>query len=985
MKQCLITLFALLSFSFLQAQSVISGSVKDAKGVGIVGATVLVTGSNNGAATDIDGNFRIDNVSGTAVSLTVSSVGYTTQVVKVDFAGRNSASVQVVLVEDYKLLDEVVVVAYGTRKREDLTGSVTSVGEKDFQRGNIATPDQLLTGKVAGLQVTSGGGSAGGGSRLRIRGGASLNASNDPLIVIDGIPVESNGIAGSGNFLNTINPDDIESISVLKDASATALYGSRASNGVVIVTTKKGSTGKLQWNFNTQLSVSQVAKKVDVYTGDQIRDIIKATGNQAYINLLGTANTDWQDEIYRSAFGNDNNLSVGGSVANIPFRASVGFNNQDGVLKTNNFKRMSASLNINPSLFDDDLKLNIALKGTQTRNTWADEGAIGAAVSFDPTQPVHAANKFGDYYEWLQNENTPHPLSTRNPLGLLELRDNTSKVNRFVGNLQADYRLPFLPDLHVLANVGMDRAFGQGDDIIKALSATNYQTGGRRVHYEQGKTNSLLDLSLFYEKSFGKNSSVDILAGHSYQDFYTDVYNFPSYPEVGDVAIPGTIPTFDSDRPEFRLESYLGRVNVNLANKYLLTASIRRDASSKFSKDNRVGYFPALAAAWKLKDEFFSGSNTFSELKLRLGWGVTGQQDIGSYYSYLPVYNVSSSTAQYQFGNTFYPFLRPNAYDANIRWETTTTSNVGLDFGFADSRITGSIDVYKKKTKDLLSVVPVAPGSNFDITLLTNVGNMENKGVEVTVNTIPLKSEKMIWSLGFNVTYNETKITNLLRNQDPSFKGINVSGIGGGTGNTIGKFEVGYAPYTFFVYKQVYDAKTGAPIEGLYEDLNRDGKVDDNDRYLYTKPAPDLMLGLNTQVIIDKLTIGIAGHGAFNNYLYNNFASQGAALRRIEDPLNYISNGSRIYDDTRFVNNQYLSDYFIENASFFRLDNINIGYNIGRIFRDKASLRLSANIQNVFVISKYRGLDPEIASDSGVDNNIYPRPRIFSIGASLDF
>lgn len=985
MKQCLITLFALLSFSYLQAQSVISGSVKDAKGVGIVGATVLVTGTNNGAATDVDGNFRIDNVSGSAVSLTVSSVGYTTQVVKVDFAGRNSASVQVVLVEDYKLLDEVVVVAYGTRKREDLTGSVTSVGEKDFQRGNIATPDQLLTGKVAGLQITSGGGSAGGGSKLRIRGGASLNASNDPLIVIDGIPVESNGISGSGNLLNTINPDDIESISVLKDASATALYGSRASNGVLIVTTKKGTAGKLQWNFNTQLSVSAIAKKVDVYTGDQIRDIVKATGNQAYINLLGSANTDWQNEIYRSAFGNDNNLSVGGSVANIPFRASVGFNNQDGILKTNNFKRLSASLNINPTLFDDDLKLNIALKGTQTRNTWADEGAIGAAVSYDPTQSVQVTNKFGNYYEWLQNENTPNPLATRNPVGLLELRDNKSNVNRFVGNVQADYRLPFLQDLHVLANIGMDRAFGQGDDIIKALSATNYQTAGRRVHYEQGKTNSLLDLSLFYEKSLGKNSSIDILAGHSYQDFYTDVYNFPAYPEVGDVAIPGTTPTFDTDRPEFRLESYLGRVNLNLAGKYLLTASVRRDASSKFSKDNRVGYFPALAAAWKLKDEFFSGTNAISELKLRLGWGVTGQQDIGSYYSYLPVYNVSSSTAQYQFGNSYYPFLRPNAYDANIRWETTETSNVGLDFGFADSRITGSVDIYKKKTKDLLSVVPVAPGSNFDITLLTNVGNMENKGVEVTVNTIPLKSEKLIWSLGFNVTYNETKITNLLRNQDPSFKGINVSGISGGTGNTIGKFEVGYSPYTFFVYKQVYDAKTGAPIEGLYEDLNRDGKIDDNDRYLYTKPAPDFMLGINTQVIIDKLTIGIAGHGAFNNYLYNNYASQSASLRRIEDPLNYISNGSRIYDDTKFVNNQYLSDYFIENASFFRLDNINIGYNIGRIFKDKASLRLSANVQNVFVISKYRGLDPEIASDSGVDNNIYPRPRIFSLGASLDF
>ncbi|MCO6461585.1 MAG: SusC/RagA family TonB-linked outer membrane protein [Saprospiraceae bacterium] len=985
MKQCLFTMLALLSFSFIQAQTVISGSVKDVDGEGIVGATILLTGTTQGTVTDISGNFTLENVTGKSASLTVSYIGYTTLTIQVDFNNQKRVSVDITLEQDVQILDNVVVVAYGTRKKEDLTGSVTSVGEKDFQRGNIATPEQLLTGKVAGLQVTSGGGSAGGGSRIRIRGGASLNASNDPLIVIDGVPVEGNGIAGSGNLLNTINSDDIESISVLKDASATALYGSRASNGVIIITTKKGTKGRLMWNFNTQLSISQIAKKVEVYDGDQIRSIINATGNQNYIKLLGTANTDWQDEIYRSAFGNNNNLSTSGSIGNIPFRASVGFDNQDGILKTNNFKRLSGSLNINPSFFDDDLKINIALKGSQTKNVWADEGAIGAAVSFDPTQPVHANNKFGNYFEWLQNENTVNLLATRNPVGLLELRDNTSTVNRFIGNIQADYRLPFFPDLHLMANVGMDKIAGSGTDLIKPESATNYQTGGRKVDYKQAKSNTLIDLSLYYEKSLGKNSSIDILAGHSYQDFYTDVYNYPAYSVTKDSIIPGTQPTFATDKPQFRLESYFGRVNLTLANKYLITGSIRRDASSKFSKDNRVGYFPAAAVAWKMREEFFKNSKVLSQLKLRLGYGVTGQQDIGSYYSYLPVYNVSSETAQYQFGNSYYHFLRPNAYDANIRWETTTTSNIGLDFGFANDRITGSVDFYRKKTKDLLSVVPVAPGSNFDITLLTNVGNMDVKGMELTVNTIPVKNENLIWSLGFNVTKNQSKITNLLRNQDPSFKGINVSGIAGGTGNTIGKFEVGYTPYTFFVYKQVYDSKTGAPIEGLYEDLNRDGQIDDNDRYLYTNPAPEFMLGINTQVIINKLSIGLAGHGSFNNYLYNNFASQAASLRRIEDPINYISNGSVIYDDTKFTNNQYLSDYFIENASFFRLDNINIGYNIGRIFRDKASLRLSANIQNVFVITKYRGLDPELASDSGVDNTIYPRPRIYSVGASLDF
>lgn len=990
MKQCLFTMLALLSFSFLQAQSTITGSVRDSKGEGVIGATILLTGTDKGTVTDIDGNFRLDNVPGTSASLTVSSVGFTTQVVDVDLSRGGSVNISVSLVEDYKVLDEVVVVAYGTRKKEDLTGSVTSVGEKDFQRGNIATPDQLLNGKVAGLQVTSGGGAAGGGSKLRIRSGASLNASNDPLLVVDGIPIDGNGpdgkpISGSATFLNTINPNDIESISVLKDASATALYGSRASNGVIIITTKKGKAGKLQFNFNTQLSVSHISKKVDVYTGDEIRQIIRNGGNQNYIALLDSANTDWQDQIYQTAIGNDNNLSVGGSLGPVPFRASIGFNNQDGILKTNNFKRLSGSLNLTPSFLDDHLSLNIALRGVQTKNVFADEGAINAAVSFDPTKPVHASNKFGGYWEWLQNENTVNSLATRNPLGLLDLRSNKSTVNRFIGNVQVDYKLHFFPDLHVMANLGLDKAEGSGRDVIYPESATNYLTGGRSSEYKQGKSNMLADVSLYYEKSLGRNSSIDVLAGHSYQDFYTQVYNFPAYSVAGDSIILGTQPAFASDKPQYRLESYFGRVNLTLANKYLLTGSLRRDASSKFSKDNRVGYFPAVAAAWKLREEFFRNSNVISDLKLRVGYGITGQQDIGSYYSYLPTYGASTETAQYQLGDVYYQLLRPGAYDANIRWETTATTNLGLDFGFADGRISGALDFFHKKTKDLLSIVPVAPGSNFDISLLTNVGNMEIKGVEFTLNTVPVRNENLIWNLGFNIAYNDSKITNLLKTQDPTFKGINVSGISGGTGNTVGKFEVGYAPYTFFVYKQVYDAATGTPVEGLYEDLNRDGTIDDNDRYLYTKPAPDVLLGFNTIVLINRFSVGLAGHGAFNNYLYNNYASQSSALRRIQDPVNYISNGSTLYDETQFVNNQYLSDYYIENASFFRLDNINLGYNVGSILNNRAQLRLSANIQNVFVITKYRGLDPEISDDKGVDNNIYPRPRVYTIGASIDF
>lgn len=1000
-KATAVCLFLLVSQIGFGQNRVVTGKVTSQQdNAAVQGATISAKGARAATQTGADGTFSL-SVPNSVTTLVISSVGFATQ--EVSILGKNA--VDVTLVIGNASLGEVVVVAYGTRRRTDLTGAVTSISSKDFQKGNIASPEQLLLGKVAGLQVTTGGGSPGGGSRIRIRGAASLNASNDPLIVVDGVPVESNGIAGSANLLNTINPDDIESISILKDASATALYGSRASNGVIIITTKKGVRGKLKYNFNTQFSASGIADKVDVLTADEIRAIINAdaaaSGNNAYKNLLGTANTDWQEEIYRTAIGSTNNISASGAIQNIPFRASLGYLNQAGILKTSNFQRYSASLNLSPKFLKEYLSFNIAAKFSHTQNNFANEGAVGAAVSFDPTQPVydksaHQVN-YGGFFEWRQANDSAIDLANRNPLGLLLLRDNTSRVNRIIGNIQADYKMHFLPDLHLLLNVGIDNSDGQGNDNTDSLSATNYKTGGRRVHYEQEKKNTLFDVSLFYAKELKSiNTRLDVLLGHSYQDFFTNVHNFPakSFRAIADRSNPqkkdtiaGTEPTFLTDKPQYRLESYLGRANFTFSNKYLLTVSVRRDASSKFSPDTRIGYFPAAAAAWRLRDEFFRNSRVLSDLKLRVGWGETGQQDFGNFYPYLPRYSQSNTSAQYQFGNTFFSFLRPSAYDANIKWESTKTTNVGLDFGFLNGRISGTIDAYIKKTEDLLSVIPVAPGSNFDITLLTNVGNMENKGIEFTLNTTPVKNTSLSWDFGFNVTYNKSKITNLLKQPDPNFKGIDVNGVGGGLSNYIGKYAVGYAPNVFFVYKQVYD-NADVPIDGLFEDLNRDGQINDADRYFYKKPAPDVTLGVNSQVNYKKWNFGIAGHGSFGNYVYNQIASNNGLLRALKNPLTFIQNGSRSYLETHFSGNstnEYLSDYFIENASFFRLDNINIGYNAGKVFSNSASLRILASAQNIFVITKYKGLDPEISSDGGVTYTIYPRPRIFSLGINLDF
>jgi TonB-dependent starch-binding outer membrane protein SusC len=985
-SQVLLVSFSLLMLSLTAlAQNAITGKVTDSKdGSPVANVTVTVKGTRIATQTIPNGSFKISAPANAVLVFT--SVGYATQ--EVDVAGRSA--VEVKLVQGNQVLNEVVVVAYGTRRKGDLTSAVTAITAKDFQKGNIASSEQLLQGKVAGLQVTNGGGSAGGGSTIRIRGGASLNASNDPLIVIDGVPVDNNNLPGSGNYLNTINPNDIESISVLKDASATALYGSRASNGVILITSKKGLKGKVKFNFNTQFSVGAVAKEVSVLSADEIRSIINAdaaaTGNNTYKSLLGSANTNWQDQIYQKAFGNDNNISASGAIEGvIPFRASLGYLTQDGILKTDHFNRVSTALNLSPKFFTDHLAVNVNLKYSTTDNRFADGGAVGSAVSFDPTQPVYDAThngRWGGYFEWLQPGTTlPIDLSTRNPLALLEMRKNYGTAERWVGNVQLDYKLHCFPDLHVQGNFGIDNASGYGYDFRDSTKATDYKTAGRRSVYFQSKKNTISEVSLFYSKDI-KNikSKVDALVLHGYQDFLTNVFNYPAYGQDG-VLIANSVPTFATDKPAYRLESYLGRVNYSFDNKYFVTASIRRDASSKFSPENRVGYFPAVSAAWKLKDDFFKNSNLVSDLKIRGSWGITGQQDIGSNYPYQPVYALSNSAAQYQFGSVFYSYLRPGAYDPNIKWETTTTSDLGLDFGFLHNRITGSIDIYKKQTKDLIGSKNEAPGQNFDIQITTNIGDLENTGAEFVLNTTPVKTKNLTWDFGFNVAYNNVKITNL---------GLGtlftpVSGISGGTGNQIGVNAVGYAPGTFNVYKQVYDQATGKPIEGLYEDLNRDGAVDTKDLYYYKKPAPDVLVGINTQVAYKKWSLGLAAHGALGYYMYNNYNSNSSVIRSIKNPINFIGNASTNYLSTGFVNNQYLSDYYIENASYLRLDNINIGYNAGRVFSNKASLRVSASVQNVFIVTKYSGLDPENSSTSGVDNNIYPRPRTFSLGANLDF
>lgn len=976
------------------AQNVVTGKVTDSKdGSPLRGVTVSVKGKNVVTQTAADGSFKITTPTG-ATNLIFSSVGFETQDVAI------GSSMNISFVQTSTQLNEIVVIGYGTARKKDLTGAVTTISTKDFQNGVITTPEQLIAGKVAGVSITSNGGAPGAGSTIRIRGGASLSASNDPLIVIDGVPLDNGGIAGSANALALINPNDIESFNILKDASATAIYGSRASNGVIIITTKKGRNGKLVYNFNTQLSVANISRKADVLSASEFRDYVNANGTTAQKALMGTANTDWQDEIYRTAVGTDNNLSIAGGIKGIvPFRASLGYLNQNGILRTGNLQRISFGLNINPKLLNNHLKIDLNLKGSNSKSFFADQGAIGAAVNFDPTQSVRSSSaKFGGYYEWLDPGNTNsglRQLAPRNPVGLLEQRDDKSNVNRVIANIQLDYKIHWFPDLRANINLGIDKAKGTGTIVINDSAASSYRRdvdvndvrkGGVNNSYKQEKSNTVFEAYLNYVKQVKAiDTRVDVMAGYSYQDFYYNNYAFADYFYDGSKR-KNSDPQFATDKPQNRLISFFGRVNLDFKNKYLLTASLRRDGSSRFSKANRWGTFPSAAFAWKIKDEnFLKSVKILNDLKLRLGWGVTGQQDGIGNYDYISYYALGDNAAQYQFGSTFYNVYRPGGYYSNRKWEQTTTSNIGIDFAFLNNRISGSVDYYFKKTEDLLNNIGQPAGNNFSNQIVANVGDMENQGVEVLLNLTPVKTKNTTWDFGVNFTYQKNEITNLTAVTDPNYPGNKFGGISGGTGNTILINSVGYKRGAFYAYKQIYD-QAGKPIEGLFEDINRDGIINDKDLYRSKGIDPTFLLGFNTNVQYRKWNAGFVMRANIGQYMYNNINSSTGTSRNILNPLNYLANGSSdILNSgiTGFSTDYYLSDYYIQNASFLRMDNIIVGYNVGKVFRNKASLRLNFNVQNAFVITKYKGVDPEIGG--GIDNNFYPRPRTFSLGASLDF
>lgn len=969
----LISMVALSSIAF--AQRKVTGKVTDGTDQSeMIGVTVSVKGTTTGTQTDLDGSYTID-VSGNDATLVFSFIGKTSQEVAVG----NQSTINVTLLDDALKLEEVVVIGYGTQKKKDLTGSIATVSSEDFVRGQISTPEQLVTGKLAGVQITSAGGQPGSGSTIRIRGGASLNANNDPLIVLDGVPLDNSRIDGAPNPLSMINPNDIETFTVLKDASATAIYGSRASNGVILITTKKGARGKMRVNVSSLLSYSTPINQVDVLSGNEFRDLVNTRGNANMKSLLGASNTNWQDQIYQNALTTDNNVSISGAVKNLPYRVSVGYLNQDGILKTSNMERTSASINLSPKFFNNSLKVDVNLRGALTGNRFADQGAIGSAVSFDPTQPVFSNSELlGGYYESLDPATgEPNTLAPRNPLGMLMQKSDVSDVRRSIGNIVLDYRLPFLPDLRANLNMGYDVSSSDGIINVPAGVGPFFARGGQVRTYSQNKNNKTLEFYLNYAKDLpGNGGRIDLTGGYAYQDFIRE--NDFLDENVAGVFFEGLAQPYKTQNT---LVSFFGRGNYSLMDKYVFTFTLRNDGSSRFSPETRWGLFPSAAFAWRISDEaFLKNVDALSELKLRLGYGITGQQDVGSDYPYLPRYTISQSTAQYQLGNTFLNTLRPEGYDANIKWEETTTYNAGIDWALKTGRISGSLDYYFRETKDLLSVIPVPAGSNLTNQILTNVGNIENEGIEFTINASPIAKKDFNWDLSFNITRNTNTITNLSKVENPNFQGILVGGISGGVGNTIQIHTVGYPTNTFFVYQQVYD-ENGTPLDGVYVDRNGDGAVTPDDRYRYKNPNADFFLGFSSQFTIKKFFAGFVSRANIGNYVYNNVNSGSGVFRLGTN--SFLTNVTTDALATGFANNQFFSDYYMENASFFRVDNINFGYNLGKIINQKVDASLSANIQNAFVLTNYSGLDPEISG--GIDNNIYPRPRTFTLGVNLGF
>ncbi|MFR1002219.1 MAG: SusC/RagA family TonB-linked outer membrane protein [Bacteroides xylanisolvens] len=989
-----------LSIGAFAQQIAVKGHVKDTTGEPVIGANVLVKGTTNGTITDFDGNFML-NVPKDAI-LSVSFVGYKSAEVKA------ASTVMVTLEDDSQVLDAVVVIGYGSVKKNDMTGSVTAIKPDKLNKGLITNAQDMMTGKIAGVSVISKGGAPGEGATIRIRGGSSLTAENDPLIVIDGLAMDNKGVKGLANPLSMVNPNDIESFTVLKDASATAIYGSRASNGVIIITTKKGQAGaRPTISYDGNVSVSTVKSTVDVMDGDQFRSFIKdiwGEDSEAY-SKLGNANTDWQKEIFRPAVSTDHNLTISGGLKNMPYRVSFGYTNQNGIVKTSKFERYTAFVSLAPSFFEDHLKINANLKGMIAKNRYADGGAVGSAVSFDPTQSVRSDDPYHQYYfdgyfQWNTDasslnddtwKRTFNGNAPGNPVALLEEKDDRAISKSLIGNLELDYKFHFLPDLHAHVNGGMDLSTGKQYTDVSPYSSTNNYYGS--YGWEQkDKYNLSLNAYLQYSKDFTDKHRFDVMAGYEWQHFHdtSDQEYWGLYPLSNNVVEnrgQRYNNTSSGSATESYLVSFFGRVNYTLLDRYLFTATVRQDGSSRFHKNNRWGLFPSFALGWKLKEEaFLKDVDVLSDLKLRLGYGITGQQNINSGdYPYLAVYETNKDGAYYPIlgeGTTY----RPNAYNPDLKWEKTTTYNVGLDFGFLNNRINGAVDYYYRKTTDLLNSVFVSAGTNFKNKVLSNVGSLENSGIEFSINSKPVVTTDWTWDLGFNITYNKNEITKLTTGDSENYYVAAGDNIGGGRDMKAMAHAVGHPASSFYVYQQVYD-ENGKPIENEFVDRNGDGTINGDDRYFYKKPTADVLMGLTSRLSYKSWDFSFSLRASLNNYVYNSVEAGGSDCNPTSvysfgalnnRPLMGVANNIQSKND-----NTLLSDYFVQNASFMKCDNITLGYSFKKLFGAPIGGRVYAAVQNVFTITKYKGLDPEV--EKGLDNNIYPRPLTTLIGLSLNF
>lgn len=990
------TLFALLATIFMSLSAIaqqnvtITGRLVDKDGQSVIGATILEKGTTNAVLSDVDGNFAIKLPKGNTI--VIRYLGFKPQ----EIVALSPLSSPIVMEDDAVAIDNVVVIGYGTARKTDMTGSVVAVKADLKDRGLVNNASQLLVGKVPGVQITPGDGQPGGTGTIRIRGGASLSASNDPLVVVDGVPVQSGG-------LGVVNPNDIATMTVLKDASAAAIYGSRGSNGVVIITTKKGS-GKFRLNYNSTYSLSQNSKTVQTMNATEYREVMDKyyptttpLGAEAH-SLMGKSETNWQDKVFRLGLGTDQYISGSGKVSTMGYRVGLGYTNENGTLRGSNFERYTGSIGLSPKFFDEHLSIDINAKISYTNNKNADAGAVGSAAFFDPTQDVYVRNadgslnseKFNGYFTWVNSSNNPNILAPTNPVALLEQAWNNSHVTRTLANAQIDYKMHFLPELRANLNLGMDITDGRGDNGVfenspQAWRDNEYAGIGRNNSNRFLNRNNLLDFYLNYVKDITAiESRIDVMGGYSWQHFYQSNSNqtFPNN------AVEGSDPIFKNDfATENYLVSFFGRLNYVFKEKYSLTATVRYDGSSRFSPSTRWGLFPSMAFAWDLKNEnALRRMEKLSTLKLRLGYGTTGQQDLGlNDYPYIPRYNISNQYSMYQFGDKFYNVLKPNAYDENIKWEETTTYNIGIDFGWWNNRLNGSLDLYYKETKDLLNTIPVPAGANFSNMITTNIGNLNNRGAELNLNVIAIQQRDWNWTIGFNATWNKTQITKLTANDDPNYLGVTTGEVPGSTGAFSQLQKVGYSPYTFYVFEQVYGAD-GKPLQNTFVDRNEDGIITEADRYLHQKPAPDAYFGLSSQLSYKNWYFAFNARANVGNYMYNAYAANNSTTFAGYGGQGFLTNLDKTIHRTGFTQantiNQRISDYWIENASFLRMDNITIGYDFPSLFGSKVGGRLSFTAQNVFVITNYKGLDPE---GWGVDNVMWPRPRTYVLGLTLNF